>query len=59
MFYTPWVAVYDFIALNVIIRRFSLEEQQCMWYWGMCGALVESTPFIRRVMGLTPSLAAT
>ena len=26
---------------------------------GVCGALVESTPFVRRVMGLTPALATT
>ena len=24
--------------------------------WGVCGALVESTPFVRRVMGSTPAL---
>ena len=27
--------------------------------WGVGGALVESTPFVRRVMGSTPALAAT
>ena len=27
--------------------------------WGMGGALVESTPLVRRVMGSTPALAAT
>ena len=27
--------------------------------WGVCGALVESTPFVQRVIGSTPSLAAT
>jgi len=27
--------------------------------WGMCDALVESKPFIRKVMGATPALAAT
>ena len=27
--------------------------------WGVCGALVESTPFVQRVMGSTPALAAT
>ena len=27
--------------------------------WGMCGALVESMPYVRRVMGSTPALAAT
>ena len=27
--------------------------------WVMCGALVESMPFVRRVMGSTPALAAT
>ena len=27
--------------------------------WGVGGTLVESTPFIRRVMGSTPALAAT
>jgi len=30
------------------------------WYmWGVCGALVESMPFVRRVIGSTPALAAT
>ena len=27
--------------------------------WGVGGALVESTPFVRRVMGSTPAPAAT
>ena len=30
-----------------------------MWSVGVCGALVESAPFVRRVMGSTPALAAT
>ena len=33
--------------------------QQISSVRSMCGALVESTPFVQKVMGSTPALAAT
>src|SRR6218665_3249937 len=38
------------------IRQKPLEPPKL---WGVGGALVESTPVVRRVMGSTPALAAT
>ena len=31
--------------------------QRLLLYWGVCGSLVESMPFVQRVMGSTPALA--
>ena len=36
-----------------------LSEHSPAFLWAVGGALVESTPFVRRVMGSNPALAAT
>ena len=42
-----------------LANRFLVVENRLFrLLWGVCGALVESTPFVRRVMGSTPALAA-
>ena len=56
----------SFIFFNYVSNCLSLDCCCCasaLYYhtatWGVCGALVESTPFVRRVIGSTPTLAAT
>ena len=51
------------LSITVVIKsehvvRYTIQLETCTRHqWGMGGALAESTPFVRRVMGSTPALA--
>src|SRR6218665_3674372 len=66
----PWVKIADPIIIDSQTEVKASKPSsfdpccnaifRCMYFqWGVGGALVESTPFVRRVMGSTPALAAT
>ena len=47
--------LFNFLARKVPRIIEANRSHRCRTLWEVCGALVESTPFVRRVMASTPN----